>query len=257
MAGGTAAAPRTERGTSKAATEARVAAEVESWRALRALSRDPSAKARVEAAGVLVHSAAPDAPAALRRALARDRAPAVRRAAVAALLARGGAAELEALRRAQARDRDPSVRAVAAAAVIALERSARTFALGPVEGGELEASLRERLRQGLLSELVGLGFVAQEGQEEVAFRLRPSVTAATDDLDGGGSRIEVHARVVALDPAGRTAAMVEGGARASAPAALADPSPLWEQAIDAAAHDLAEALAPRMREHAPTDGAAP
>ena len=149
------------------------------------------------------------------------------------------------------------MRAAAAEALAALSRDARTVTVEPARGDHVEAGLRARLRSALADELARLGYVVGEEPGPFAFRLTPSLLLVDATRGEDGSRVEVRASVVATDVAGQVAAMVEGGARASAPSASAPAGPLWAQAIDAAARDLAEDLARRLREHAPAREAQP
>jgi hypothetical protein len=87
-----------------------------------------------------------------------------------------------------------------------------------------------------------------EGGKRFGFRLQPKMLLM--EVQNGGS-VEVKASVVALDPKGRVAAMVEGGARARSASGAAPPTPstaLEAQALEAAARSLVEDLAPRLVE---------
>jgi hypothetical protein len=81
------------------------------------------------------------------------------------------------------------------------------------------------------------------------YRLKPSLLRLDVEEGGGATIIAVRASLVAVDGAGRMAAMLEGGARLKATGRL--PGGALERysarAVDAAARTLCEDLAGRLQ----------
>lgn len=122
---------------------------------------------------------------------------------------------------------------------------ARVVTVEPVEGLPGDASARETLRASLKKYLRRNGFDLSEGAARPRYRLRPSVLRLDVQRAGGHVEVEVRASVVALEGK-KVVAIVEGGARARSAAPATGPGPLTAQALDAAAHKIAEDLAHRI-----------
>ncbi|HUK66421.1 MAG TPA: HEAT repeat domain-containing protein [Anaeromyxobacteraceae bacterium] len=214
-------------------------------RALHALGRDPSPKVRAQAAFTLARRGVREAVPALEKALAEDDAVAVRVAAATALGRLAALPSAARLRDAAAHDPDPAVRESARHALDQILRGARSVAIEPVEGGRVDARLRERLRQTLAAELERHGFAVSGPREEAGYRLKPTILLLDEGKDAGGLHVEVKTSLIAVDGRGEVAAMVEGGARAEAPAPATSVE-LAGKALDAAARSLSEDLARRL-----------
>ncbi len=217
-------------------------------RAIAALAEEASVKVRAQAAFVLAQRGSREAVPALCKALSHDRAPAVRVAVATALGRIGGHGALVALQAAAQGDADGAVREVAARAMEEAARGARSVVLEEVQGGQGDARARGALRAALATHLARQGFAVMESDEPVGWRLKPSVLALDVQQSGTHLRVEVKASVIAVDGAGRIAAMVEGGARARA---LGPGGAQWQlasQALEAAARSIAEDLARRLLE---------
>ncbi len=114
--------------------------------------------------------------------------------------------------------------------------------------GEGTPHARTALREALGRHLGRRGFQVLDTGKRYAYRLQPKLLLF--DVQDGAS-VEVKASVVAVDPKGRVAAMVEGGARAKGAAGAKPataPGTLEAQALEAAARSLVEDLAPRLVE---------
>jgi len=226
-----------------------VAADPVVERALAALQDDSSLKVRTQAALVLGARGARQAVTALGHALASDEAPSVRIAAAAALARLGDLAGREALEAASRVDPDAAVRHAADKALSELlAASVRSVALEEAHG-EGGAAAREALREALARHLRKQGFAVVGPGEAAGYRLKASVLELDVSQSGGRTVIAVKASVVAVDSQGRMAAMVEGGARlrASGGSSAAAQKQMAERALDAAAVNLSEDLAARLR----------
>ncbi|HTT69854.1 MAG TPA: HEAT repeat domain-containing protein [Anaeromyxobacteraceae bacterium] len=221
-------------------------AQADDERAERALHGDPSPKVRAEAAFLLARRGDREAVPALERALAEDEAVAVRLAAATALGRLGALRSAAPLRDAAARDPDPAVRESARVALGQILRGARTVAIEPVEGGRVDARMREQMRQALSAELERHGFAVVRQGEETGYRLRPTVLLLEEGHDGAGLHVEVKTSLIAIDTRGDLVAMVEGGARAESETPTTSEK-LAGQAFAAAARSLSEDLAKRLQ----------
>jgi len=232
-----------------AAAQAAAAADPVVDRALSALRDDSSLKVRTQAALVLGARGARQAVAALGHALATDEAPAVRIAAASALARLGDLAGREPLEAASRVDPDAAVRSAAAKALSELLAAAiRSVSLEETHGqggAEARAALREALSRHLRKQ----GFAVVEPGESAGYRLKASVLELEVSQAGGRTVIAVKASVVAVDSLGKMAAMVEGGARlrTGGGSSVAAQKQLTERALDAAAVNLSEDLAARLR----------
>jgi len=218
-------------------------------RALAALQTDPSLKVRTQAALLLGTRGARQAVPALGNALAGDDAPAVRIAAAAALARLGDLAGRELLEAASRADPDTAVRNAAAKALSELlAASIRSVSLEEAHG-EGGAAAREALREALARHLRKQGFAVVGSGEVAGYRLKTSVLELDVSQSGDRTVIAVKASVVAVDSLGKMAAMVEGGARlrTSGGSSAAAQKQLTERALDAAAVNLSEDLAARLR----------
>lgn len=231
--------------------------------ALRALRDDPSLKVRSQAAIILGQRGAREAIPALAEAAARDEAPAVRVAAVAALGHIGDASARPALEAAQ-RDPDASVRAAAVRALAESQASAPApapapaaprarrasplaFSIEPTSGAAGDDDARAALRDAIARHLKARGHSVVAGGG--TYVLRPSVLKVDVSSSGADTVIAVKASLVAVDGAGRLAAMLEGGARLRAAGGVARSAvPGYAaRALDAAARTLCDDLAAQLR----------
>lgn len=233
--------------------------------ALRALRDDPSLKVRSQAAIILGQRGAREAIPALAEAAARDEAPAVRVAAVAALGHIGDASARPALEAAQ-RDPDASVRAAAVRALAEWQASAPApapapapaaprarrasplaFSIEPTSGAAGDDDARAALRDAIARHLKARGHSVVAGGG--TYVLRPSVLKVDVSSSGADTVIAVKASLVAVDGAGRLAAMLEGGARLRAAGGVARSAvPGYAaRALDAAARTLCDDLAAQLR----------
>ncbi len=124
----------------------------------------------------------------------------------------------------------------------------RVLLVEEVKGEQGTPHARTALREALARHLGRRGFQVLESGKRYGYRLQPKLILF--DVQDGTS-VEVKASVVALDPKGRVAAMVEGGARAKGGAGAKPataPGALEAQALEAAARSLVEDLAPRLVE---------
>lgn len=213
--------------------------------AIRALRRDSSLKVRTQAAIVLGQRGARDAVVALREAATEDDAAAVRIAAVAALAKIGDRSAMPTLEAAGKSDRDAAVRRAAGRAL--LEIGPLSFSIEEPAGSAGGAAARGALRDAIARHLRDRGFaVVEQGR----LRLKPSMLRVDVDAKGGKTVIAVKASLVAVDPEGRMAAMLESGARLSASGSVPQSRiPGYSaRAIDAAARTLCEDLAAKVGE---------
>lgn len=216
-------------------------------RAMAELRQDGSRKVRARAAEVLAARAGRAAIPALCRALTEDEAAVVRVAAASALQRLGDPTARWALRDAAARDPDRGVREVASRALDELLRGSRTVVVEPAQGSDRDGAAGA-LQRALAAELTRRGFSVVDGGGAAGYHLKPAVLRVDVTRGAGGTRVEVKASVVAIDRAGRIAAMVEGGARARTPGAAAAVADLQARAFAAAAGSLSEDLARRLLE---------
>lgn len=239
------------------ATAAPARADRQRELALRALRDDPSLKVRSQAAIILGQRGAREAIPALAEAAARDEAPAVRVAAVAALGRIGDASARPALEAAQ-RDPDASVRAAAVRALAewqapapaaprARGASPLAFSIEPTSGAAGDDDARAALRDAIARHLKARGHSVVAGGG--TYVLRPSVLKVDVSSSGADTVIAVKASLVAVDGAGRLAAMLEGGARLRAAGGVARSAvPGYAaRALDAAARTLCDDLAAQLR----------
>ncbi len=225
-------------------------------RVIRALRRDSSLKVRTQAALVLGQRGGADAVAALREALSGDEAPVVRMAAAAALGRIGDPAARDALERASADDDDGRVREAAARALAGIasrghERPrARALAIEDTQGAGGDAAARQTLRSALGRHLSQRGFSVVGPDQGASYRIKPAILSLDVKEAGGKTLVAVRASAVAVDGAGRMAAMIEGSARLRADGrglSRSAQARLSAQAIDAAASSLSEDLAAKLR----------
>ncbi len=215
-------------------------------RAIEALRDDRSFKVRAQAALVLGQRRSADAVPALCHSLAEDDAPAVRMAAAAALGKIGDPSAMEALGNARRSDPDREVRDAAARALAELRRDRRSRAVSLEEiQGELRGGDREAFAEALVRHLSRHGFDVVARGEPVAYRIKPSVLSLDVTEAGGRVLIAVKASAVAVDGRGRMAAMTEGSARLRATGGSG--GQLSARALDAAAKELSEDLAARLK----------
>jgi ferric-dicitrate binding protein FerR (iron transport regulator) len=104
-------------------------------------------------------------------------------------------------------------------------------------------------------ENIGLDLHQRESQlciltDDGEVMLKPSVLGVDVDVQGGTTVIAVRAGLVAVEPGGRMAAMLESGARLSAKGAIPEGMlPAYAaRALDAAARTLCEDLAVKLGE---------
>lgn len=219
--------------------------------AVAALRDDSSIKVRTQAALVLGQrgAAARAAVPALAEALARDAGAPVRLAAARALSRIGDPSARAALERAAGGDPDGAVRAAALAALAALvpaPRARPSYALQDPQGrGAPEA--RRAFKEALARHLGERGFVLADDGEVT---LKPSVLGVEIDVQGETTIIAVKAGLVAVEPSGRMAAMLESRARLSAKGTIPEGKlPAYAaRALDAAARTLCEDLAEKLEE---------
>jgi hypothetical protein len=236
---GSAAAPRAARADAVAG-------------AIEALRKDPSIKVRTQAALVLGQRgpAARAAVPALAEALELDEGAAVRLAAARALGHIGDPAARAALERGARADRDEAVRTASIAALAAIASAPRarpaSFALQEPQGSA-EPEARRAFKEALVRHLAKRGFALADDGEVT---LKPSVLGLDVDVRGETTVIAVRAGLVAVEPGGRMAAMLESGARLSAKGSIPKgklPAYL-ARALDAAARTLCEDLAVKLGE---------
>lgn len=219
--------------------------------ALKALREDPSLKVRAQAALVLGQRRAAEAAPTLSQALERDEAAVVRIAAASALGKLGERTASALLQRAARQDADPGVRAAAARALERLDPApaGRLVLLEEPTGDAGGAPARSALRGALERHLRTQGFeVAASANAGRSLRLKPSVVRVTVDRAGEGTIVSVTASLLAIEPGGRVAAMLEGSARLRAAGAASAEALAGFQAraLDAAARTLGEDLAARV-----------
>lgn len=213
--------------------------------AIRALLGDSSLKVRTQAAIVLGQRGARQAVPALRQAASGDDAAAVRLAAVAALAKIGDRSAMPTLEAVSRSDRDAAVRRAAERAL--LEIGPMSFSIEEPAGTAGGAAARSALRDAISRHLRDRGFtVAERGR----MRLKPSMLRVDVNAKGGRTVIAVRASLVAVEPDGRMAAMLESGARLSANGPVPESKlPGYSaKAIDAAARTLCEDLAAKVEE---------
>jgi HEAT repeats len=220
--------------------------------AIEALRKDPSIKVRTQAALVIGQRgpAARAALPALAEALEHDPGPAVRLAAARALGRVGDPVVRAALERSARGDPDEAVRTASIAALAAIAAAPRarpaSFALQEPQG-HAEAADRRAFKEALVRHLARRGFALADDGEVM---LKPSVLGVDVAVHGGTTVIAVRAGLVAVEPGGRMAAMLESGARLSAKGSIPEGKlPAYAaRALDAAARTLSEDLAAKLGE---------